>query len=125
MSTMSFPPTTVSVAARVLLLAAFLTGIAGVMQLVVPDLDADPVLAVVTLVLATALFMVSQRLSLGERSSWYAALAILGLALLLGLVGGSVVQVVVAGGALACLLSPSAWRFYTAPAGAGRGQPPA
>jgi hypothetical protein len=106
-----YPPTSVSLATRVIFLGSFLSAIGGVMALL-----EGAVGGLVSLGVATALYMTSQRLALGDRTWWYVALAILTLSVLLALLTpGPSWSAVVPGFALGCLLSPSAWRFYTAP----------
>jgi hypothetical protein len=107
-----YPPTSVSLATRVIFLGSFLSAIGGVMAI----LDGAVGGGVLSLGVATALYMTSQRLALGDRTWWYVALAILGLAVASALLPpGPSWFAVVPGFALACLLSPSARRFYTAP----------
>jgi hypothetical protein len=117
---MRYPPTSVSIACRIILLGAFLAAITGVMALVLMRSLAAVGAAAPALAMATLLYLTFQRLSLGDRTWWYVALALLGVSVLLALAapgdGGGRWSAVVPGFALACLLTPSAWRFYTTPA---------
>jgi hypothetical protein len=100
---------------RVVFLGAFLSAIGGVLALVAGHVVA----ALPGLAMATLLYLTFQRLSLGDRTWWYVALALLGLSVVLILAapdeGGSGWVAIVPAFALACLLTPSAVRFYTAP----------
>jgi hypothetical protein len=114
MSSMRLPPASVTLTARFLLLCSFLSGIAGVLTLVGPYPGADKVFGGLSLAMAAALFFVSQRLSVADRTSWFVAIGLLALLTAVGLAGRSWFLILPAG-ALACLLSSSARAFFAAP----------
>ena len=108
---MSAPPTSVTFACSFFRLSAYLSTVAGVLVLVMSGISVWP-LGALGIGLGVVLMVMSRRLWHGDRYWWLAALVLLGLAAVVGVLRRDLVTVVVAPPMLACLLTPAARRYY-------------